>query len=81
MCNCKGGKKQIINNLQSSDHIDLAKEVFNNIIQKKTMEEYDDFDNMEILNTYKSLYPNAKTTPSLENAVQNINHAILNYKK
>jgi len=81
MCNCKGGKKQIINNLQSSDHIDLAKEVFNNIIQKKTMEEYDDFDNMEILNTYKSLYPNAKTTPSLENAVQNINYAILNYKK
>jgi hypothetical protein len=81
MCNCKGGKKQIINNLQSSDHIDLAKEVFNNIIQKKTIEEYDDFDNMEILNTYKSLFPNAKTTPTIENAVQNINHAILNYKK
>ena len=81
MCNCKGGKKQIINNLQSSDHIDLAKEVFHNIIQKKTMEEYDDFDNMEILNTYKSLFPNAKTTPTIENAVQNINHAILNYKK
>ena len=81
MCNCKGGKKQIMNNLQSPDHVLAAKEVFHNIIEKKTIEQYDDYEKMEVLNTFKSLYPNAKTTPSLENVVQNINHAILNYKK
>lgn len=80
-CNCKGGKGKPLNNLKSVDHINLAKEVYNTVILTKPIEDYNDLDKMDIFNTYVSLYPNAKYTPSLENAVENIKHAVLNYKK
>lgn len=80
-CNCKSGKKQVLNNLNSTDHIKAAKEVFDTIISVKEITQYDDYDKMEINNTFKSLYPNAKTTPSTDNAVENIKHAILNFNK
>lgn len=80
-CNCKGGKRQILNNLNSQDHILAAKEVFNTIISVKEISEYDDYDRAEINNTFKSLYPNAKLISSTENAVENIKHAITNFKK
>ena len=80
-CNCKGGKKQVLNNLNSVDHINLAKEVYNNVILAKSVEDYTDLDKMDIFNTYGSLYLNAKYTPTLENAIESIKHAVLNYTK
>lgn len=80
-CNCKGGKKQVLNNLQSVDHINLARETYNNIILQRTIEEYSDLDRFEIFNTFRELYPNAKMTPSIENVVENIKHAVSNYTK
>jgi hypothetical protein len=80
-CNCKSGKSKPLNNLQSVDHMNLAREVYNTVITQKEIEDYNDLDKMDIFNTYVALYPNARYTPSLENAVENIKHAVLNYKK
>jgi hypothetical protein len=80
-CNCKSGKSKPFNNLQSVDHINLAREVYNSVILARPIDEFSDLDKMEVFNTYVALYPNAKYTPSIENAVENIKHAVLNYKK
>lgn len=80
-CNCKGGKGKPINNLKSVDHINQAREVYERIILTKSISEYDDFDRMDVFNTFVSLYPNSKYTPSIENAVENIKHAVLNYTR
>ena len=80
-CNCKGGKAQIINNLQSEDHIALAREVKERIIDQKQPSMFDELETREVIAAFFSLYPNAKTSPSVQNAIDNINHAILNYRK
>ena len=78
-CNCKSGKPQVLNNLNSVDHIMFAEEVYKNVIQGKSSNDYDDFDKNQILGAYKTLYPNAKMTPSIDNAISNIKLAIENY--
>ena len=75
-CNCKGGKKQITNNLDSQDHIQVGKNVFNSIISKKTIEDLDDLDKIEIMGAYGTLYPNSSATPSIEDAINQIKTAI-----
>ena len=76
MCNCKGGKKQITNNLDSPDHIQVGKNVFNSIISQKTIEDLNDLDKIEIMSAYGTLYPNSSATPSIEDAVNQIKTAI-----
>ena len=76
MCNCKGGKKQITNNLDSQDHIQVGKNVFNSIISKKTIEDLDDLDKIEIMSAYGTLYPNSSAQPSIEDAINQIKTAI-----
>lgn len=80
-CNCKSGKVYKLNNLDSQDHINQAREVWERVIATKTVQQYDELDTREIMSTYKSLYPNAKYVPSIENAIENINHAINNFRK
>jgi hypothetical protein len=80
-CNCGKGKKQTINNLQSVDHISAAKEVFTNVISQREIADYTELDKMDVFNTYAALYPNSKYVPTLDNAVENIKHAINNFKK
>ena len=69
MCNCKHGKATKLNNLDSKDHLRLASETYLNIIRVKPIDEMDEFDKKEIINTYMSLYPNQKIKPTLEQAV------------
>ena len=76
MCNCKGGKKQITNNLDSPDHIQVGKNVFNSIISKKMIEDLNDLDKIEIMSAYGTLYPNSSATPSIEDAINQIKTAI-----
>jgi predicted nucleic acid-binding protein len=38
-CNCKSGKSKPLNNLQSVDHMNLAREVYNTVITQKEIEE------------------------------------------
>ncbi len=76
MCNCKGGRKQVINNLDSPDHVKLAKDVFNSVISGKDMTTITDLDLLEISNAYLSLYPNVKGTPTLDEMVGGIKQGI-----
>jgi hypothetical protein len=75
-CNCKGGRKQVINRLDSPDHIQVGKNVFNSIISQKTIEDLNDLDKIEIMGAYATLYPNASATPSIEDAINQIKTAI-----
>ncbi len=70
-CNrCK--QKQMVNRLDSPDHIALAKNVYETIILAKTINEYDDLDRLEIHRAFDTLYPNASAVPSLEDAINQI---------
>ncbi len=61
-----------MNNTLSSDHVQIAKDVFSRIISQKTIEDLTDLDKVEIMGAYATLYPNASATPSLENAINEI---------
>lgn len=75
-CNCKGGRKQVTNNLDSPDHIQVGKNVFNSIISQKTTEDLNDLDKIEIMGAYATLYPNSSATPSIGDAINQIKTAI-----
>ena len=75
-CNCKGGKKQVTNNLDSPDHIQVGKSVFNSIISQKSIEDLNDLDKIEIMGAYATLYPNSSATPSIGDAINQIKTAI-----
>lgn len=71
-CNCKGGKKQITNNLDNPDHIQNAKNIVESIINVKTIEELNDLDKIEIMTAYYGLYPSSSIRPSVEDAINQI---------
>ena len=79
-CNCKSGKEQKINNLNSIDHLMIGKDVIDRIISVKPFEEITDLDWMEIYNAYQQLYPNSKGVPSKEDCIQQIQNAMGNLK-
>ena len=77
MCNCKGrGTKQMTNMLDSPDHINYAKEVFDRVILPNETKEFNDLDKVEIIGAYASLYPHSSQTPSLEDAISKIKEGI-----
>ncbi len=78
-CNCKK-KPQVINNVYNVDVVNYAKDIYNNIISTKTMEEYTDVDKVEIMSAYASLYPASSITPSLEEAINQIKIGINLYE-
>ncbi len=61
-----------MNNLDNVDVINYAKQIYQNIILPNTTGEYSDLDKIEIIGAYSSLYPNAKTTPSIADAIEHI---------
>jgi hypothetical protein len=67
---CK--QKKVINNLDSPDHIQIAKNVYVTIILAKSMVDYDELDKMEIHRAYDTLYPHSSARPSLEDAINQI---------
>lgn len=75
-CNCKGGKKQVINHLDSADHIQVGKDVFNSIISQKMIQDLNDLDKIEIMSAYGTLYPNSSGTPNIGDAINQIKTAI-----
>jgi hypothetical protein len=76
MCNCKKGRKQVVNNLDSPDHVNNAREVFRTIILDKGISEFNDYDKIEINLAYLSLYPNVKGEPTIEEMVGGIKQGI-----
>ena len=75
-CNCKGGRKQVTNNLDSPDHIQVGKNVFDSIISQKMIEDLNDLDKIEIMGAYATLYPNSSGTPNIGDAINQIKTAI-----
>ena len=71
-CNCKGGKKQVTNNLDNPDHIQNAKQVVETIISVKEIQDLTDLDTIEIMGAYYGLYPASSIKPSVEDAINQI---------
>ena len=72
MCNCKSGKKQVINNLDSPSHIENAKTVVETIISVKEIQDLTDLDIIEIMGAYYNLYPSSSIKPTVEDAINQI---------
>ena len=80
-CNCKSkGKKQVINNLDSKDHLLLAQMTYNELIEGKSIEDIPDLDWIEIRGVYGSLYPNASAEPNKQQMVDELINAIIKYE-
>ena len=75
-CNCKGGKKQVVNNLDDPNHIENAKNIVETIISVKEIQDLTDLDKIEIMGAYSTLYPNSSATPSIGDAINQIKTAI-----
>ena len=46
-CNCKK-TAQVLNNLNSKDHLQIAFDVYEDIVSKKTVEQYDEGDVLQV---------------------------------
>jgi hypothetical protein len=76
-CNCKGkGTKQITNRLDSPDHIQYGKDVYNRVVLNNTTQEFSDMDKIEIIGAYSTLYPASSQTPTIEDAINKIKEGI-----
>lgn len=76
MCNCKSGKAKPLNNLNSAEHLLIAKDVWDNIITPNDNREFTDLDVAMIYNAYNAIYPNASMIPTLEDAISKIQQSI-----
>jgi hypothetical protein len=70
-CNCKKNT-QVLNNLNSKDHLNVAFEIYRDVVSKKPVEEYDDLDKKQVLFGFYSIYPNAKGEVTPEHAAKTI---------
>lgn len=61
------------------DHINHAKDVWRDFIEGRSSETMDELDRITIIQTYQGLYPLAKYTPSIEDAIVQIKFAIERY--
>jgi hypothetical protein len=77
-CNCKK-KAQVLNNLESNDHLQIAFDVYMDVVNKKSLDELDDLDKKQINFAFYSIYPNVKTEVSLEHAVSTIKNIYTQY--
>lgn len=73
-CNCKGGKSQVLNNLESKDHLQLAFDAYTDVVSKFEINEYTEADAQQIMNAFYSIYPNVKQKVSIEHASSTIKH-------
>ena len=68
-CNCK---TQVINNLKSQQHLEIANEIYQRVVINQTEEGLSDFDYMELYQAYNILYPNSSAQPSKESLIEHI---------
>jgi hypothetical protein len=83
-CGCK--KKQIpINNLKNQEILNIAKEINEDIITKKSFAELNEFDWLELYQVWGMLYPQASNKPSQEQCIKDIQSSLqylkVNYGK
>lgn len=70
-CNCKK-TDQTLNNLQSKDHLNVAFEVYKDLVSQKPVDQYDDLDIKQVLYGFYSIYPNAKGDVSPQHAADTL---------
>lgn len=70
-CNCKK-KPQVVNNVYDVNVNNYAKEIYERVVVPNTTGEYSEVDKIEIMGAYASLYPASSTTPTLEDAIEQI---------
>ena len=79
-CACKGGKPQVLNNLDSVDHLELAFVAYDELIKDKPDDYvYDDADKKILINTFYSIYPNVKNQIDVNHAIQSIKNIHKDY--
>lgn len=71
-CNCKSGKEQKLNNLNSNDHLQVAFDAYNIVVKEKSVSDYDDTDKAIVMSAFYAIYPNAKGEVSVEHAASTI---------
>jgi len=71
-CNCKDGKPQKLNNLNTQDQLNYVDDVFKTIINVKPQEEFNDLDWLEIYQAYQQVYPNASVQPAKDKVVNEL---------
>ena len=79
-CNC-GKKPKKLNNLDSMDHLMVASQIYQDIVLNKPREEWDQFDERQLIIGYMTLYPNQKIDPTLDVAIQYLREAHLKYQQ
>jgi len=76
-CNCgKKSTRNPLNNLDSQEHLELAKDVYDRIISQKQFEELDEFDWVELYSVFSQLYPQSTGVPSKEQVINEIKNAV-----
>jgi hypothetical protein len=68
-CNCKSGKEQKLNNLNSIDHLSIAFDAYLDI-KDKDFSQLDEYDSKLVLSAFFSVYPNAKGEVTPEHAAK-----------
>lgn len=69
-CNCK---KQVINNLKSTDHLKMAFDVYNDVLKdKKNYYDVDDLELSLLYPVYQQLYPNSSEKPTPHDVIEKI---------
>jgi hypothetical protein len=79
-CNCKK-TPQVINNLKSQQHLQIADEIMTRVVGDKTWQELEDIDFIEVYAAYNILYPNASQVPSREMVLEHIRNGLQFLKK
>lgn len=80
MCNCKSGKEQKLNNLDSVDHLQIAFDVYNFHIKDKPVDyEYDEAEKNIFIETFRGIYPNVKVQVSYQHALETIKNIYTQY--
>jgi hypothetical protein len=80
-CNCKKNT-QVLNNLDSQDHLNMAFDVYKTYIKGKPEGfTYDEGDKKIFVDTFLSLYPNVKMKISYEHALETIKNINKQYGK
>lgn len=70
-CNCKKNQ-QVLNNLNSNDHLKIAFTAYEEVVSKKSVEQYDEFDTQQVTYAYHTIYPNSREELTITQLAANI---------
>lgn len=79
-CNCKSGKTQKLNNLDSQDHLNVVFDTYKEILQdREEGKPYDELEARQLIAAFFSAYPNASGTVTADHAASTIKNIYNQY--